>query len=212
MVSTLIERVGLSVDYDAVTLLNFTPVTIITTVGRDGSINAAPMSWVTIVDYNPPQLLFSVNIKHDTYRNVLETGEFVMNIPSADLIREIWIAQKHFPYGTNELEEAGLTSFPSEKAKPPRIKECKAHIECRVLWTKIIGSTCLVLGSIEAISISKELEKLNLKERAIALKRIMHFSYQKVGKERKWMFAEVGRIHTLTEEDGEIEIKTEHFL
>jgi len=208
----LIERVGLSVDYDAVTLLNFTPVTIITTVGRDGSINAAPMSWVTIVDYNPPQLLFSVNIKHDTYRNVLETGEFVMNIPSADLIREIWIAQKHFPYGTNELEEAGLTSFPSEKAKPPRIKECKAHIECRVLWTKIIGSTCLVLGSIEAISISKELEKLNLKERAIALKRIMHFSYQKVGKERKWMFAEVGRIHTLTEEDGEIEIKTEHFL
>lgn len=212
MVSTLIERVGLSVDYDAVTLLNFTPVTIITTVGRDGSINAAPMSWVTIVDYNPPQLLFSVNIKHDTYRNVLETGEFVMNIPSADLIREIWIAQKHFPYGTNELEEAGLTSFPSEKAKPPRIKECKAHIECRVLWTKIIGSTCLVLGSIEAISISKELEKLNLKERAIALKRIMYFSYQKVGKERKWMFAEVGRIHTLTEEDGEIEIKTEHFL
>jgi len=208
----LIERVGLSVDYDAVTLLNFTPVTIITTVGRDGSINAAPMSWVTIVDYNPPQLLFSVNIKHDTYRNVLETGEFVMNIPSADLIREIWIAQKHFPYGTNELEEAGLTSFPSEKAKPPRIKECKAHIECRVLWTKIIGSTCLVLGSIEAISISKELEKLNLKERAIALKRIMYFSYQKVGKERKWMFAEVGRIHTLTEEDGEIEMKTEHFL
>ena len=158
MVRVLTESVSLSVNYDAITLLNFTPTTIITTVGRDGSINAAPMSWVTVVDYNPPQLLFSVNIKHDTYRNVLETWEFVINVPSADMIREIWILQKHFPYGTNELEEAGLTAFSSDRVKPPRIKECKAHIECRVLWTKVIGSTCLVLGSIETVSISKELE------------------------------------------------------
>jgi flavin reductase (DIM6/NTAB) family NADH-FMN oxidoreductase RutF len=51
-------------------------------------VNAAPHSWVSNVDYDPPQILFSVNVKHDTYRNVLESGEFVANIAGADMIRE----------------------------------------------------------------------------------------------------------------------------
>ena len=197
--SSLSDKVSLSIDDDILRLLGFHPTTLITTIGKDGSINVAPMGWVTGVDYNPPQFLFSVNIKHDTYRNVLETGEFVVNIPSVDMIKEIWITQKRFPYGTNELEESKLTAILSEKVKPPRIKECKAHIECKVLWTKNIGSTCLVLGRIEAISISKELEKLNVKEQAIALKRPIFFSYKREEKERKWMFAQMGKVHTLTE-------------
>jgi flavin reductase (DIM6/NTAB) family NADH-FMN oxidoreductase RutF len=98
------DKVSLPIENDILRLLGFSPVTLITTVGKDGSVNAAPYGWITVVDYNPPQLLFSVNIKHDTYRNVLETEEFVVNVPSADMIREIWITQKPFPYGINELE------------------------------------------------------------------------------------------------------------
>lgn len=207
--STLGDKVNLPIDNDVLRLFGFNPVTLITTVGKDGSINAAPHAWVTIVDYSPPQLLFSVNIKHDTYRNVKETKEFVVNIPSADMIEAIWVTQKRFPYGTNELEEANLTALQSETVKPPRIKECKAHIECKVVWTKVIGSACLVLGSIEAVSLNKELEKLNAKERAIALNRLIFFSYQKGESERKWMFAQIGKISMLIEKDGEIEIRRE---
>jgi len=99
----------------------------------DRATNAAPHSWFTVADYNPPQVVISVNTKHDTYRNLVETKEFVVNIPGTDLITEVWINQKHFPYGTSELEEAKLTAFPAEKVKPPRIRECKAYIECKVL-------------------------------------------------------------------------------
>lgn len=204
------EIINLPVNYDSITLLNFTPTTIITTVGKDESINSAPMSWVTVVSYDPPQLLFSVNLKHDTYRNVLETGEFVVNIPGVNLIKEIWISQKHFPYGVNEIQMADLTFTSSDMVKPPKIVECKAHIECKVVWKKVIGSTCLVLGSIIAITTDKILEKLNLKERAIALKRLMYFSFRKVNKERIWMFAEIGKIHTIIEKDGKIKIKSEN--
>lgn len=138
----------------------------------------------------------------------METEEFVVNVPSADMIREIWITQKPFPHGINELEEADLTPLPSEKVKPSRIKECKAHIECKVIWTKIIGSACLVLGNIEAISIDKEMEELDEKARAIALNRPIFFSYQREGSERKWMFGEIGKIYKLIEKNGEVEIKT----
>jgi flavin reductase (DIM6/NTAB) family NADH-FMN oxidoreductase RutF len=208
-VSALGDRVNLSIENDVLRLLGFNPVTLITTVGKDGSINAAPHSWVTVVDYNPPQLLFSVNMKHDTYRNIMETREFVVNIPGVNMIREVWVTQRRFSYGTNELEEANLTAFPSDKVKPPRVKECKAHIECKVLWTRIIGSTCLVLGSIEAVSISKEMEKLDVKERAVALNRLIFFSYQKGENVRNWLFAEIGKIHILTERDGKVEIRSE---
>lgn len=200
---------SLPITDDVLRLLGFLPVAMITTVGKDGSINAAPYSWVTIVSYDPPQVLFSTNIKHDTYKNIIATREFVINIPSIDLLRAIWITQKHFPYGVNELEEADLTAFRAEKVKPPRIKECKAHIECKVLWTRKIGPTCLVLGSIEAISVAEDLEKLDMKKRAIAMNRPIFFSYKKEGSIRRWMFAEIGRIHILTEKDGIVEIKSE---
>jgi flavin reductase (DIM6/NTAB) family NADH-FMN oxidoreductase RutF len=202
-------KVSLPIEGNILRLLGFNPVTLITTVSKTGAVNAAPHGWVSVVDYNPPQLLFSVNVKHDTYRNVVETGEFVVNIPSADLIKEIWITQKRFPYGTNELEEAGLTALPSDKVGPPRIKECRAHIECKVLWTKIIGSTCLILGSIEKISINREIGKLDAKEQAIVLNRLIFFSYESAGMEKKWMFAQIGKIQVLTERDGEIEIRSE---
>jgi len=162
-----------------------------------------------VADYNPPQILISVNTKNDTYRNIIETKEFVVKILGTDLIRQTWITQKHFPYGTNELEEAKLTAFPAEKVKPPRIRECKASMECKVVWTKIIGTSCLALGNIEAISARKEIGKLEVKERAIALNRLIFFSYQKTDNTRNWMFAEIGKIHTLTEKDEETEIKNE---
>lgn len=203
------NAISLSIDDDILRLLAFGPVTLITTVGKDGSTNAAPHSRSAVVDYNPPQILISVRTKHDTYRNIIETKEFIMNIPGTDLIRQIWTAQKHFPYGTSELEEAKLTAFPAEKVRPPRIKECKAYIECRVLWTKIIGSSCLALGNVEAISAKEEIEKLGIKERAIALDRLIFFSYQKGENIKNWMFAEIGKIHILTERDGKVEIKSE---
>lgn len=201
--------VELSLNDDILRLLSFCPVTLITTVGKNGSTNAAPHSRSTIASYNPPQIIISVNVKHDTYRNIVETREFVVNIPGVDLIKRIWITQKRFPYGVNELEQAGLTEFPAEKVKPPRIKECKAYIECKVAWTKNVGSSCLILGNIEAISARKEIKTLDIKGRAAALNRLIFLSYQKRNNKRTWTFAEIGKIHILTEIDGKVEVKSE---
>jgi len=208
-VRALTNVVGLPLDDDTLRLLGFGTVTLITTMGRDRSVNAAPHSRATIASYSPPQILISVNTAHDTYRNIIETREFVANIPGADLIQQIWIAQKHFPYGVNELEQAQLTAFPAERVQPPRIEECKAHIECKAVWSKLAGSSCLVLGNVEAISAKREIRKLATEDRAIALNRLIFLSYQKSEGGRTWVFAEIGKIHTLTERDGRIKIHTE---
>lgn len=208
-VPVLANFTSLPMESEVLTLLNLKPAVIITTVGKDGSINAAPYSWFSIVDYNPPRVLFSTNMKRDTYRNVLETREFVLNFPSVDLLKQIWITSKHLPYGVSELEKAGLTSFHSEKVKPPRIKECKAHMECRVLWTKPVGSSCLILGEIISISVDEKIEELEAKDRLIELNPPLYFSFKEDEKTRKWMFATIGKIHGMTERNDELKITTE---
>ena len=202
----LVNVVTLPLNKEVLTLLNLKPAVIITTIGKDGSINAAPYSWFSIVDYNPPQILISTNMKRDTYRNVLETGEFVLNYPSTRLLKQIWVTSKHFPYGVSELEKASLTGFPSEKVKPPRIGECIAHIECKVLWTKPIGSSCIDLGDIVSISVQKKMKQLEAKSRVVKLNLPLYFAFKEDEETRKWMFAEIGKIHTLTEKEEKIEI------
>lgn len=107
------------------------------------------------------------------------------------------------------MEQAGLTAFPAEKVKPSRIKECKAYIECKVVWMKTAGSSCLILGNIEAISVRKEIKTLDIKGQAAALNRLIFLSYRKRRNKRTWTFAEIGKIHVLTEMNGKIEVKTE---
>jgi flavin reductase (DIM6/NTAB) family NADH-FMN oxidoreductase RutF len=201
--------VNLPLEMEALTLLNIKPAVIVTTKGKDGSTNAAPYSWFSVVDYNPPRVLLSSNMKRDTFRNILETHEFVLNFPGADLLKQIWTTSKHFPYGVNELEEAGLTWLPSEKVKPPRIKECRVHMECKVIWTKPIGAACVILAEIVSLSIDKEMRQLGAKDRLIRLNPPLYFSFKQDKKTRKWSFATIGVIHDVQEEDGRVNIKSE---
>ena len=201
--------VTLPANTEVLTLLNLKPTVIITTVGKDGSTNAAPFSRFSIVDYNPPRALFSTRMKRDTYKNILETGEFVLNYPSIHLLRQIWITSKHFPYGVSELEKANLTAVSSEKVKPPRIQECRAHVECKVLWTKPIGSSCLVLGDIVSISADRRMEELDAKHKVIKLDPPLYFTFSEDEKGRKWMFAAIEKIYTITEKDEKIEVTSE---
>ena len=201
--------VQLAIDKELLTLLNLKPAVIVTTAGKDGSTNAAPFSWFSIVDYEPPRILLSTNMKRDTYRNILETKEFVFNFPSVKLLKQIWITSKHFPYGTSEIEKANLTSFPSEKVKPPRIKECDIHMECKVLWTKPIGSSCIVLGDIVSISANKKMEKLDKKDRLVQLNPPLYFAFKEVGEKRTWMFAAITKIHKIVQKNDKISITSE---
>ena len=63
------------------------PLYIITTVDGKGVPNAQPNSWgLPYGAGDVPMFLFSCWTTHHTYENVLETGEFVVNVPGAALV------------------------------------------------------------------------------------------------------------------------------
>jgi flavin reductase (DIM6/NTAB) family NADH-FMN oxidoreductase RutF len=106
------------------------------------------------------------------------------------MLKKIMITAKHFPPRVNELDKARLTSLPSRKIKPPRIKECKAHFECKVDWMKEIGGHSLVVGNVIAVSIDEDCITRNY-ELKINKLRPVHY----LGKFYKTIFVGVGKIH-----------------
>ncbi len=106
---------------------------LITTISRDGKINGAPMSSVGFGSYNPPRITLAAYPFGKTYKNILETKEFVINITPRIMINQVFLCGKRFVGEVDKLNKAGLKTFPSEKVKPPRIQNCLAWIECRLI-------------------------------------------------------------------------------
>jgi flavin reductase (DIM6/NTAB) family NADH-FMN oxidoreductase RutF len=127
---------------------------VITTVDADGQVNAAPYGTCTRVCHDPVYIAFTVGLGKDTSRNVLETGEFTVNLPSVDADQLRWVVAMGatLPPEVNELELAGLTAVPGKAVRPPRIAEFGRHFECQVAWTKGWETRLMVVGAVVAAS------------------------------------------------------------
>ena len=140
------------------------PIVIITTMSREGVPNAALKTNFMNVSVLE-KVAFCCFPGHDTHRNIVETGEFVVNVPSEEIIEKIMVTAVNFPHNVNEIEKAGLTAVPSVKVKPPRIEECKLHLECRLKWRK----DNIIVGDVVAASADEDLIRGSVEERQMKL-------------------------------------------
>jgi flavin reductase (DIM6/NTAB) family NADH-FMN oxidoreductase RutF len=124
----------LHVMWHVLELVQIYPVTVVTTVDKHGTINAAPYSLVMPFCSSPdnPQMLLIVNRSWHTAKNIEATGEFVLNYPRADRLQDVMETGKFHDEGVNELRFTGFTTEPAKTVTPPRITECYQHIECTV--------------------------------------------------------------------------------
>jgi len=114
------------------------PIAFVSTVDREGNVNLAPFSFFNCFSSNPPVVIFSANRRvennttKDTLANVTATGECVINAVSYNIVRQMALCSVDYPSDIDEFEKSGLTPIPSDLVKPPRVKECLAHLECKV--------------------------------------------------------------------------------
>ena len=99
--------------------------------------------------WSPPQM-------KDTRANIAETGEFVVNLVSEEVAQAMNVTAIEFEPGVNELAEAGLTTCPSVRVKPPRIAESPVSMECELLQIVDLGASGLVLGRVLAMHIRED--------------------------------------------------------
>jgi flavin reductase (DIM6/NTAB) family NADH-FMN oxidoreductase RutF len=124
------------------------PVVLVSTSDGSGRVNAAPFSFVMPVSMDPPLVAFSAAHERDTLANIRETREFVINIPPEEILEKLWDCAKKFPRGTDELEHSGLGEVPSKNVSPPRVKECVAWLECKLIDEFEAGDHVIILAEV----------------------------------------------------------------
>lgn len=117
------------------------PIALITTLGADGTVNAAPFSMFNMLGEDPPVVMVSINrlkdgLLKDTAANILRTGEFVVHITDEAMAEQMHACGDALPPNQSELAHAGLTAVPSASVAPPRIAEAPVAFEC-VLHEKL---------------------------------------------------------------------------
>lgn len=113
------------------------PIGWISTIGLNGKVNLAPFSYFAIFSSLPPIIAFSCNTPEDRYAkdtlaNVRETGEFVYNMATLNLVEQMNATSTPLPIGEDEFEFAGLEKAASLKVRPPRVAATPASFECVV--------------------------------------------------------------------------------
>ncbi|MDH4223973.1 MAG: flavin reductase family protein [candidate division Zixibacteria bacterium] len=149
-------------------------IILVTTLNRQQIPNVAPKSWVSILARQPAIVGFSCNVAHDTAKNILTTGEFVINIPGAELAEKVWKASELKGQDAGEIQKVGLTPLKSVKLTTPRIAECKAHLECSLDWTKKYRDEIIIFGKVLLASIDKKALEGTPEERYKYLKLITY--------------------------------------
>jgi flavin reductase (DIM6/NTAB) family NADH-FMN oxidoreductase RutF len=132
---------------------------LVTTLKRDGIPNCEVNSWGLPFGFVPDQMFaFVCGRSHHTGQNVLRDGEFVINVPGADIGGKAERAASSYPDDVDEITKAGLTAIPAVAVRPPRIMECRAHFECRLEWFKEVDKEggILFCGRVVAASGDRE--------------------------------------------------------
>jgi len=140
-----------------------TPRPIAWVVSQDarGLLNAAPFSFFNVLSGDPAVVAIGIGNRKpgqakDSRANILETGEFVVNLVSEANAEAMNITGIEFDSSVNELEQAGLTTLPSTRVKPPRIAESPVALECHLMQIIDLGESGLVLGRVVAMHVHDE--------------------------------------------------------
>lgn len=115
----------------AFTLIEPGPVVLVTTCdGRHNNIMT--ISWTMVMDFTP---LFAITTGpwNHSFAALRKTRECVLAIPTVDMLDTVVGIGTCSGTDTDKFARFGLTALPGKCVQAPRIRECVANIECRVV-------------------------------------------------------------------------------
>lgn len=134
------------------------PIAWVVSQDAEGRVNAAPYSFFNAFSDNPVVVGIGCGPRpegalKDTAENIRATGQFVVCLVPETAVHGMVVTAVDFPPGTDELAEAGLTTTPSSRVRPPRIAESPVAMECETFQLVPAGRHTIVLGRVIAMHI-----------------------------------------------------------
>lgn len=154
------------------------------TCGQGERTNIITIAWTGIVNTVPPKTYISVRPSRHSYELIKQSGEFVVNLTPASLIRAADYCGVHTGRKVNKFEKCGLHPAPASAVSCPLIEESPLALECRVTDVIPLGSHHMFLADIVAIDVEETLVdrsgKLHLERANLAA--FAHGEYFELGK------------------------------
>jgi flavin reductase (DIM6/NTAB) family NADH-FMN oxidoreductase RutF len=123
---------------------------------KTGRRNIITLAWSMPASIDPPMLIVAIAPKRYSHKLIEETEEFVVNVPTREILRETLFCGRRTGREYNKFEETGLTPLPAKAVTPAIIKECVAHLECRLHHQLTTGDHTLFIGTVRAAYADKE--------------------------------------------------------
>lgn len=134
------------------TILFPVPAVLVTSCLEGNEPNIITIAWTGIMNSEPPVVYISVRPEgRYSYWLIKESGEYVINIPSADQARLVDYCGIVSGKDVNKFKETGLTAVPATNVKAPLIAECPVNLECKVRQVISLGSHDVFISDVLAL-------------------------------------------------------------
>ena len=124
---------------------------------RPGEIpNIITVAWAGTVCSDPVMLSVSVRKERYSYGIIKDTGEFVVNLVTRDLVYATDYCGVRSGRDTDKFNEMKLTPLESCHVRAPGIKESPVNLECRVKQVIELGSHDMFLAEVAGVTVDTE--------------------------------------------------------
>lgn len=159
------------------------PPTMVT-VGNMEKANIITIGWTGITNTIPPKTYISVRPTRHSYNMIKESGEFVINLTPASLVKAADYCGIYTGAKVDKFTKCNLTKEEATEVKTPLIAECPLSLECRVTDVIPLGSHDMFMADIVAVDVDESLidkeGKLHLERAGLAA--YAHGEYFELGK------------------------------
>lgn len=161
------------------------PAVMVSLTDKEGNSNIITLAWAGTICTNPPMLSVSIRPERYSYKIIKETGEFVVNLTTKELVYATDYCGVKSGKDVDKFGKMRLTKLASEKINSVAIAESPVNIECKVRQIMELGSHSLFIADVVNVRVDSryidEKGRFNLaKSELIAYS---HGIYYELGKE-----------------------------
>lgn len=146
--------------------------------------NILTVAWTGITNTVPPKTYISVRPSRHSYSIIKESGEFVLNLTPASLIKAADYCGIYTGAKVDKFAKCNLTKEAATEVACPLIGECPLSIECKVTDVIPLGTHDMFMADIVAVNVDDSLldknGKLDLARAGLAA--FAHGEYFELGK------------------------------
>lgn len=132
------------------------PAVLVSCRDRKGQDNLITVAWTGTINTNPPMAYISVRPERYSYSMIKETGEFVINLTTKDMVHAVDYCGVKSGAHIDKWKETGLTKVEAEQVNAALIEESPVNIECRVTEIVPLGSHHMFVAEVVNVKVSRQ--------------------------------------------------------